>query len=102
MTRSASHAISAYQHGQRRRNTTAALDHTAEGIVAVGGLLATNAALSLNMGLVPGRAGLSIGISMLCAGVAWFARGRRRSFTPQPVRVARAARPIYAEDHLAA
>ncbi len=77
MTRNAEFAVAAWQQGQRRRRTTAAIDRLADGVIAAGGFVLANAAGGLGMALPTGRVGLSIGAGAVCGGLAWVSRTRR-------------------------
>src|SRR5688572_13291635 len=85
MTRNAEQAIVSWNQGQRRRATAASVERFADGVAATGGLILTNAALSLGIGMPAGRAGVGLGASLLAAGIAWMTRVRRSGKgRPQP------------------
>ena len=95
MTRNAEHAIASWNQGQRRRTAAAGAERFADGIAATGGLILTNAVLSLGIGMPAGRAGVGLGASLLAAGIAWMSRVWRARTAPLPMIWAAAAPPMY-------
>ena len=88
-------AIAAFEAGRRRRQATGAIERAADAALAAGGALIANAVLPLGFGLPSGRAGLSMGASLLCAGLAWMTR-HRGSRKPERIGTLRlrAPRPV--------
>ncbi len=76
-------AMRAYKAGSRRRGAIGALERMADAALAAGGAIVVNAVVGLGLGLPAGRAGLSLGASLVCAGLAWITRHRGRTTRPQ-------------------
>jgi hypothetical protein len=91
-------AMRAWEEGTRRRRREGSLERAADAVLAAGGLFAINATTSLGLGLPTGRAGFTIGASLVTAGFAWMVRGRtRRAPVPRRAEAVRAAIPLRAE-----
>lgn len=85
-------AMQAYAAGRRRRCLSGMLERIADASLAAGGMIVANAAFSLGFGLPTGRAGLSLGASLICAGLAWITRHRGHRARPErPIAVTLAA-----------
>jgi len=69
-TMHASRATDAWRHARRRRTTGAIVGTASDAAAAAGGLVIANAALSLGIGLPTGATGLTLGVSILLAGLA--------------------------------
>jgi hypothetical protein len=76
-------AMRAYESGRRRRTASGVIESLADASLAAGGVMVANATLSLGFGLPGGRGGISLGASLVCAGLAWITRHRGRVTRPQ-------------------
>lgn len=90
--RIAAEATLAWDAGNRKRRASAGLERCVDALMASGGLLVVNAVGSLNLGLPEGRAGLSLGGTLLAAAAAHLTH-RRRSAR------AHASKPTYAPSY---
>lgn len=79
-----------WKKSHRRRTVLAGVDRISDGVLAAGGALVVNSVMPLGFALPRGQAGLSLGASMVCAGVAWMMHNRRHSAAERELQTARA------------